>query len=595
MWTSSTDSDGLPIERMLLARPDADGVVLADPRDPAYEIAIRHSHRHGRALRQWTLGEPPPPLSPQGGSVTLVASWSLLEHSTVESLRRHLGPAADRRPWGVLTGATLSMIGNLADRLVPVPTEIRRPGWVLASRQIIDRIACPARTLIAEALTLTSLREATHKGAHFGVIAGHGREDVCYFANFAICGQSTCLKSRPCAKDHCPYLLDKIYADEIAARITCLLSCSAGRIGAGTLPSSCRLALSMLLGGAAACLAPTSLFSLSTGLIEYVVQLLLDGKPVGEIARLAAVWYEKATGDQDPFVVFGDPEVTSAERLATGTGTLHWRLADEQECLAVDQIASQLHDTVSGLERIQALGYLSEDGEALKTILARQDHQFAELIQLARSSDQLRAELGKLWSRIAPLRDEVELSIVRDMALRAQTEYMWLAGSYRAYSLHKGNDTTCSRCGSQARQDSFLHPFRSGLGRRRINCTLCGIVEDHGAGGVCLVNALWQKEFSQIALDVEADSAPRYGALAVTINKGDGVFVRSTLLGQDHGEMQVRLPARARLSKRTRIQIDLHKPRSGVYYVKLFWIERLELTECSAPVAISVPDSQVYP
>jgi hypothetical protein len=581
----------IDIETSLLSLDEQRGVVIADP---AYYVAIKQAYVSARALRQWNFNEPPPALSPEGQSVTLIASWKRINHTLIQLLRSSLLISGKRRRnFGLITGLSLEMLEEFATRSTIPPSTDLAPGWILADAKLLSNIRCSSRQLLAGDLMPATLPHAIKPIADFGVLVGHGREDICYFSSFAVCGQSSLTNAvRPCHPDQCPYKLPKIYADKVTARIIVLLSCSAGKIGNGLFPSVCRLSLSSLSGGTTVCLAAHSLFTLTPGLVEYIMSLLEEGVSVGEVARLAGEWHEIATGEPDPFIVFGDPDVAPYRKAINKSSLVsqHWSLANTDSLKKIENISDRLANIYEGLETLKILELLPKIGFSLKLLIDEKEKTLTHLISIAKSNERARQHLESIWSKIELISQEVESTLIHQLVEKSLDDYFWLTSQYTHYVMIERRELACILCSSPAVQERFNHPFRSLNSRVRLTCSRCGIIQDYPINGsriyINSVNIQNEKDEFQAFLEMEIDSVNMIGLLNVAINKGRKLLDKSELIVSVEPEKHFDLPCRVVPSGREQIRLHIRAITQGVYFAKVFWIEDLQLTVASAPISV---------
>ena len=579
------------MEQEQLTLPEEAGVVLSDPEDAFYEIAVEYSRTSGRALRHWRSGTLPPKLAASGGSIVIVMSLPHLTHPMIMSLSRNLSINGYRkRNFGIVTGETAEAVQRYLDKL-QISDKKLEPGWVLGDAQILSNIYCETQQHPANLMQLETVLEVIEKQSEYGLIVGHGREDVCYFPSFAICGQRKTSDFQPCVPHNCPYPQSKIHPDQINAQVVVWLSCSAGKIGKGLFPFGCRLALSSLAGSAVACIAPEGLFTLKPGLVEYVLNNLNQGYSVGDIATLACNWHYQATGEFAPFLVFGDPDIhVGGERLAPDHDPkLRWNLADESEMSALAQVRDGLKRMVAGIEMLEQLDLLPDSGIHLKNTIGSDQSIILRLINLAPTHSKARQQLLATWSHCRSIMSDVTEHLVDNVSKQVDSGYFWLASHYSSYLVRSRMNEPCALCGSDATEEVFEHPFRPSWSRVRVTCSRCGIVEDRPVDGVSIRIASIRYSACSNSLDMRMQvnnfNKGAHGMLFVGINNGRGALETARLLSSNQTAKPV-LPDTVDLANPLHIELLLNPVPQGVYFVKVFWVEHLQITVASAPAEV---------
>ena len=426
--------------------------------------------------------------------------------------------------------------------------------------------------------------ESTSATAPFGVITGHGREDICYFNKFAICGQHTALENKPCNPCDCPYDLPKVHGDTFAARILVILSCSAGKIGSGLLPSNCRIHLSCQTEHVDAIIAPVGLFTITVNLVEYVTKLLLEQKTVGEIAHAAENAQKILTGENVTFAVFGDPNI-SAE--LTSNRKSPRALIKPTDKIALEALRSKISHLADQAENLSSLSI--NDGTVDKFLNAQRSgaKSIGRLLKKAHTEPKCGEILSALVKDMTQTGDRIDETVVACIIEKTRRQFFWLSHHYDWYVFKRETFNRCYICASAASIRTFVHPFRTTDVRHRTTCERCGVTEDR-AGNQPIstrveISILRGSAATEVRLALKTTKPIAQSFVDVGINNSKQLhYTASAILGP----REIALPARFTLEDEFHIRLILSNPVNGCYFVKICLAASMQLNILSIPIAL---------
>lgn len=207
------------------------------------------------------------------------------------------------------------------------------------------------------------------------------------------------------------------------------------------------------------------------------------------------------------------------------------------------------------------------------------------LLSLARANPGARDTLRDAWTAVGAAQREVEDAVLESILRRTRKTYFWMASFYSDRVCRMRRDGRCPLCQTPAREEWFEHPFRRLAPRIRLTCARCGIVQDRAETGplVRLSPPRVSAEAGGISVRTDLEiEATGETVLAACVNKG-GRVIRGADWTESGSEQRLSLPTRLAGERKGSIQLRLVGAKPGIYFVKVFAIANLQLTEASAP------------
>jgi hypothetical protein len=486
-----------------------------------------------------------------------------------------------RRPPGLLVGLDADdLLARLRRFRHPEPA-IGRP-WLIADRTppAAENLDCIGPGALTDSLWQTM----KDRPAPFGVIVGHGREDILAFgAGEAFCGRrrSQGREGDPdCAPGACSYPQRKRSIEGLAAAVLVLLSCNAGRIGPGLMPATARLALT----ASATCravVAPRRLYTHNDALTDLVLAALLAGETAAEVVSRANAFQSARYGEDGVFLLLGDPDAAglaapppATRERATAAGLLDAGLLD-----------TGLLDAVGGaldcLDALASVGLARGEAEALRAV----GEPLEALLHDPVAPAEVFASARAFLSAVAGAREVA----AREAAHATAAGYFWLSSRYR---LRREDEqaAACPLCGAPARRQRFGHRRRPHCVRLRLTCPVCGIVEDRPDADAprLRLTAGAAREGAErrlrLPLSVTVGAGPAFLGLGLNGLGTSLCGVPVVALANAAGDPVPDIPALAAGTTGLCVTIDTGALRPGLYFLKLFVVGAEGAGEWSIPL-----------
>jgi hypothetical protein len=464
---------------------------------------------------------------------------------------------------GLESGETVAQARQLEER----PSRGGRP-WLLSNER-----RCGVTADLVELVDPDTMDELTWQGlarrrADFALIIGHGREDILYLGSTAFCGLRTDLgadKLPDCRPHDCCYPQTKRSIADLNANILVLLSCNAGRIGPGLMPASARIGLTAARS-CRAVVVPQRLYTHNPALTSLILDLLLAGASAGDVAASGNAFQKSRYGEDDVFILFGDPEQCSEgtpQRSPAGIG----RVDDARRAaLGVGRI-------IGFAEACQSLGLAGADIEALAAASLRLEQHFHRAFPPA-GSFAVGEELLRLF-------DDAMRGVADQVALRVAQGYFWLSNGYNLLRASE-RETACPNCDRPAARQEFQHSRLAHCARARLTCPVCGIAADVPLREHSSIRARPASP-GDASLTVEIDLAQGPGYLAIGLNGfGTRAYGNDAIrFGASPAPSVIPLKVGANAFQ---LSVELQDLRPGIYFLKLFAITSSGVAERSIPL-----------
>ena len=547
-------------------------VVLANPSDPFFVVAREFSELLSAPLLTTEKADP----ARARASTYLVASSPFLDQRLV----RHLKDSG-LASLGIVSAPNLGQAREVCFRLAEDRSHCIAKSWIATSGLMSEALAGDFEFIDTGAVKADDFRVLTRAHAGLGLVVGHGREDVCYFENFAICGQTSGLACGSCTPDECPIHKTKIFGNEVGAELLIVFSCYAGRIGEGLFPPECRLSLSLLQGSSRSIIAPAGLLTLTSDLIAVAVRAFLTGSSPADIANLCEDFHRINTGEHIELNVFGDPGVS-------GTVVRNMRVSARQGRKDVERLAGHLRCIESGLKSLRSLGLLPEEGEELALALERSFDKLGRLAHQVAAGRSFGQKLVSIADDFRALAKGMEEQVMQTLMWSVGERYFWLAEHYDWFKRVENDSGVCPQCLNDTRLETFRHPFETTDDRIRVSCERCGVIEDRGRSGASVTLPRYKTEVSSgnnvmIELETTISGPTKDLLIGAAINSGASL-VKYSEVRYESGRVD-NLPCRLREGGTVTIRIYISRPRAGIYVAKVFAVRDLHITEASSPIS----------
>lgn len=544
--------------------------VFSDPRDLYWPIAERLAYKLSIPLVSVLEAKE----TTSYRSAYLFCSPKSLEQEIVQRMNRR-GLAL-----GILSAPNIDVARQVADRFGSEKPGARQSPWVAGNTNVLPQIVREDVQLIdTSVVDCDDFLSFMSSRASFGLIIGHGREDVCYFDNLAICGQARELPCDSCSPTNCAIQKPKVPADALSARVLFVLSCYAGKIGDGLFPPECRLSQSMLQGGASSVIAPAGIVTMTSELVSFVLESLENGLGPWELARVVEEYQQASIGETIELNVFGNPGTTSYPRPS-----LDGVFKKAQFHPLIDEVA-RINEGAKALEALELLEGRSSD---LSNALENSANKLSRLSRYSISNPETNSRLKKIVGSFVGLSQEIEEDIIDLLVKRSTSGYFWVAECYDWFVRHQSLVTDCIKCGSTAKSETFTHPWHRQQSRIRVTCSRCGVVEDRSSAGPRMRIAQHSCIRNQIVTSVELKLLETDGIGALV-----GASINNAREMLNHAEIVFpsghveRLPCRLQEPGPYTVKLSLlAEIPDGVHVAKIFASKSMHLTEASTPIPL---------
>lgn len=570
--------------------------IFSEPDDRAWSVAVGLSRRESLDLIAWSDNHTE--LDQRYDHAIFISTWERLTKPRLEAFHSRV----QAQSHALITAPSIQEIRSLAGRLFSSPKEKVGPGWIMGDESILAHVRCPERlrTLLTDRLALDEVRRQVSQPADFGVIVGHGREDVCYFEKMAICGQRTTCHTAPCDPVACVYRKPKLHADEIRARMILYLSCGAARVGEGLYPPACRLVVSSLAKYPHALLGPLGIFTLSSGIVEVLLEALFSGAPLGVVSKECGSWYQSTYKESNPFVVVGDPTISVGcpartygytKRFIDSSALVDKPSVDATEPQrSVTEYAAYLGIVLERLETLREFGISTEAVDELRCALAGKSETIARLLTVSEGSGEARASLIEFMTRVEEAVDACDCQLADELTRRSQERFFWLSSCYPWRVLVVSRPVQCPICAGDAEEKTYEHRVRPCEARIRYICSRCGIVSDYPSQGVRIAigsKRVLRQPATRIDLTIKLSGLLPDGPVAVSgaVN-GSGKTLKGRLI---HRRKAWPCPSSVRPldSETLCIRWTGERLLSGVHFAHVYGVMCLGVSEASAPIEMA--------
>lgn len=541
------------------------GILLFNSDEGSGTIATALSARWRLGTGNWQLDQPIPALPAEGPIV-----WIGLATPDLDRRYAELQDAAPGRV-AALVGTDIAdlRMRTLRWLCLPGPTEkLRDAGgrpWLLVPDEFATFACAGGDVVLGNTASRRKILALSRRNAGHAIVIGHGREDVLTFGSRGLCGQATAgSPSVGCRRNRCSYRFRKESARLLRARVLLLLSCNAGRLGAGLMPPDCRLGFSASHGSDVV-LTAVRLFTLSPDLVVKLGEACARGAAAAELANIAN-WHQlQRHGEQSVFAVFGPPWLRTHETICppntqtTGSNLsqTYWAELAEQE------------------RAIESLRHLK-----LATHLIRPVEDSLQLAAQHPGADE--------HSHVRRSAIHTLLAIAaHELLERTETSPYWISSTYTLRFNGPERADQCPICSSAAVWSSLEHHRHRHLDRTRLTCIRCGVVVDRP------VSSYWQE--LRLSMDTPARLASRRRQtvslqLQTPARSDQPLWIAIGINGQGRPTLGHGFEVQRAETEVVTLELDLRLVRQGTYFLKCYVLGLLGVAELALPLRIGSPE-----
>ena len=493
---------------------------------------------------------------------------------------------------GIITSKSPAGIIRLLRRILSSKKKFHTSGWVCGNEKQLLHLPENVRKLNTDIMSIDFFLGEIGVDAMYGILIGHGREDVCYWEHFAICGQECNSPVSACAPTYCHIPKPKINMKWCQAGILLVLSCLAGKIGHGLFPAECKLSSTYLASGGRAVIAPTGLLTVTPELVITAIYLIESGVPASQIALQLHEYQREFIGEFVTFNVFGDPTAfVSQEYMGTKPSS---PLVSKISTL---KDRDQLLRYLEGLTSLATLKLLSTEAVSLRDTLQYSLDTLGKLSYQIEKGRQPRSRFIDFYSEFREECTKIENEVAMQLFKSTNNGYFWLLERYDWFERDSGPDGQCGLCGSRTTSTKFSHPLQACTPRLLVVCENCGVIEDRDTLGVTAsvtaLSVLKRQNGSVGAVaDIKVSSFKMGKEIVISINVNNAANSLKRSYIREISTNSSLQPFKQKFKNEYRFQIELDGCPPGVYILKIFLLSELHLTIASAP--ISTLNSQLY-